>query len=524
MNHVQDTQSACFHSDCTFVGRRVSSLLPGMRGSSPALCLISLCLVLLLGLPARSQSVEDRLSPGDHIELHVWHWTALRGGVLEGLQLNRNFSVDSTGKVDLPNIGSIGAAGLRTDELAKLITDRLQARSGLPERPETTVQRILEPAMETTNSVESAGDQAPPEPSAVAAANGSPSLAGLERVGIEKEPVTAPPGGLESRKSAELAPTTPHALKTPEALETPEPLKEAARTVPGEHEQALRRELAAAREALDVMQRNARDASAEAHAVADKVTKQAQDLEKQRQKAKALALDLQAARRVIEGFKAKAIVWDNEKAAMLSAHRATEASEAAVQRALDGERHRVELLEQQLAASRQTVDALKIGAAQAAAGQANAVKDRQAAEAASRQSGEALALERQRADAAARDLDSVRKERDASRDAAAALSAALEQERERSIGLARSLSAARQAIGSVKADAGRRTLGMKRMAKAPVRASPHASMSERSGSARKPPDKRRAKLRRAPQPDLVATIALPAALLPTRPPEPDPRW
>ncbi|MDX8501608.1 polysaccharide biosynthesis/export family protein [Mesorhizobium sp. VK4C] len=519
MNHVQVTQSACFHRDCTFVGRRVSSLLLGMRGSSPALCLISLCLVLLLGLPARSQSVEDRLSPGDHIELHVWHWTALRGGVLEGLQLNRNFSIDSTGKVDLPNIGSIGAAGLRTDELAKLITDRLQARSGLPERPETTVQRILEPAMETTNSVESAGDQAPPEPSAVAAANGSRSLAGLE-----KEPATAPPGGLESRKSAELAPTTPDALKIPEALNTPEPLKEAAQTVPGEHEQALRRELAAVREALDVMQRNARDASAEAHAVADKVAKQAQDLEKQRQKAKALALDLQAARRIVEGFKAKAIVWDNEKAAMLRAHRATEASEAAVQRALDGERHRVELLEQQLAASRQTVDALKIGAAQAAAGQANAVKDRQAAEAASRQAGEALALERQRADAAARDLDSVRKERDASREAAVALSAALEQERERSIGLARSLSAARQAIGSVKADAGRRTLGMKRMAKAPVRASPHASMSERSGSARKPPDKRRFKVQKPPQPDLVATIALPSALLPTRPPEPDPRW
>ncbi|MDX8506250.1 polysaccharide biosynthesis/export family protein [Mesorhizobium captivum] len=519
MNHVQGTQSACFHRDCAFVGRRVSSLLPGMRGSSPALCLISLCLLLLLGLPARSQSVEDRLSPGDHIELHVWHWTALRGGVLEGLQLNRNFSIDSTGKVDLPNIGSISAAGLRTDELAKLITDRLQARSGLPERPETTVQRILEPAMETTTSVESAGDQAPPEPSAVAAANASPSLAGLE-----KEPVTAPPGGLESRKSAELAPTTPHALKAPEALKTPEPLKEAARTVPGEHEQALRRELAAAREALDVMQRNARDASAVAHAVADKAAKQAQDLEKQRQKARALALDLQAARRVIEGFKAKAIVWDNEKAAMLRAHRATEASEAAVQRALDGERHRVELLEQQLAASRQTVDALKTGANLAAAGQANAVKDRQAAEAASRQSGEALALERQRADAAARVLDSVRKDRDASREAAAALSAALEQERERSIGLARSLSAARQAIGSVKSDAGRRTLGMKRMAKAPVRASPHASMSERSGSARKPPDKQRFKVHKPPQPDLVATIALPAALLPTRPPEPDPRW
>ncbi|RWD50754.1 MAG: hypothetical protein EOS36_30255 [Mesorhizobium sp.] len=472
MNHVQGTQSACIHRNSTFIGRRVSSSLLGMRGSgcTSALCLISLCLVLLLGLPARSQStVDDRLGPGDRIELHVWHWTALRGGVVEGLQLNRDFNIDSTGRVDLPNIGSVGAAGLRTDELAKLIADRLQARSGLPERPETIVQRILKPAAETTGSVGLEGEQAAPE---------------------------------------DTVPTAPGALE------------QAAQTLPGEHEQALRRELAAARVELDVMQRNARDASAEAHAVADKAAKQAQDLQKQRQKAKALALDLEEARRVVEDFKAKAIVWDNEKAAMLKADRSAEASQVAVQRALDEERHKVDLLEQQLAASRRAAEDLKTGAAQAAIEQADAIKDRQAAEAALKQAGEALALERQRADAAARDLDSVRKERDASREAAAALSAALEQERERSIGLARSLSAARQATGIVKAE--RRTVSMKRMPKATVPARRHASMSERSASAHKAPDRQRVKLQKSPQPDLVATIALPAALLPTRPPTPDP--
>ncbi|RUT99979.1 hypothetical protein EOD23_24160, partial [Mesorhizobium sp. USDA-HM6] len=400
MNHVQGTQSTCFHRGSTLV-RRLSSLRPGMRGGgwSPTLCLISLCLVLLLGLPAWSQStVDDRLGPGDSIELHVWHWTALRGGILEGLQLNRNFSIDPTGKVDLPNIGSVDAAGLRPDELAKLIADRLQARSGLPERPETTVERILEPAMETTDSVASTGDQSASEPSPMPSQ--SPDIA--------TEPGTASPGGFEPR--AELAPMVP------EALVTPEPLKQAARNLPGEHEQALRRELAAARSELDVMQRNARDRSAEAHAVADKAAKQAQALEKQRQKAKALALDLQAARRVIEDFKAKAIAWGSEKAAMLEADRSAEASRAAVQRALDEERHKVDLLEQQLASYRQTIDGLRTSANLAAVEQANATKDRQVAEAALKQAGEALALERQRADAAARDLDSVRRERDASRD------------------------------------------------------------------------------------------------------------
>src|SRR5438445_415000 len=325
MDHAQSTQPTNLHGDFTFVKRLFSSLFHEMRGRGATPCLISLCLVLLLGLPGRSQSTTaDRLSPGDRIELHVWHWTALRGGVLEGLQLNQDFSIDPAGRLDLPNIGGIGAAGLRTDELAKLIADRLQARSGLPERPETTVQRVLNPAMEATASVESTGHQAAP--------------------------------------------------------------------------------------------------------------KQAQDLKKQRQKAKALALDLEAARRVIEGFKAKIIAWGNEKAAMLAAERSAEASQAAQQRVLDEERHKAELLRQKLASSRQTIDALETGANLAAVEQANAIKDRQVAEAALKQAGEALALERQRADAAARDLDSVRKERDASREAAAVLSAALEQERERSIG------------------------------------------------------------------------------------------
>ena len=504
MDHAQSTQPTNLHRDFTFVKRLFSSLFHEMRGRGATPCLISLCLVLLLGLPGRSQSTTaDRLSPGDRIELHVWHWTALRGGVLEGLQLNQDFSIDPAGRLDLPNIGGIGAAGLRTDELAKLIADRLQARSGLPERPETTVQRVLNPAMEATASVESTGHQAAPEPSAVAAADGNSSPAATERPGIDNDLGTAPPGRLEPDKSAQAA---------------PEALKQGAQALSGEHEQALRRELAAARAELDVMQRNARDASAEAHAVADKAAKQAQDLKKQRQKAKALALDLEAARRVIEGFKAKIIAWGNEKAAMLAAERSAEASQAAQQRVLDEERHKAELLRQKLASSRQTIDALETGANLAAVEQANAIKDRQVAEAALKQAGEALALERQRADAAARDLDSVRKERDASREAAAVLSAALEQERERSIGLARSLSAARQATGTVKADAGRRIVGMKRMPKASVRPTPLASMSERSGSARKQSDKRRFKVQKPPELDLAATIALPAALLPTRPP------
>ncbi|TIQ29513.1 MAG: hypothetical protein E5X48_29980 [Mesorhizobium sp.] len=497
MNQVQSTQSTCLHRDFTSIKRRFSNLLPGMRGRGAMLCLVGL--VLLPGFPARAQS-DDKLSPGDRIELRVWRWTALRDGAVEGLQLNRSFSIDATGTLDLPNIGGIAAAGLRADELARLIADRLQARSGGAERPDTTVQRVVQPAAETTASVEPTGDKAAPEPPAGAEVDGSASA--LERANIENGPGAATVS--EPPISGELA------LKAAQAP------RQAAPTLPGE-EETLRRELAAARAALDVMQRGARDASAQARAVADTAARQGQALEERRQTAEALARDLEAARHVIEGFKTRAIIWDNQKATMLKARHAADASQAAADQVLAEERHKVERLEQELAASRQTIGALEMRADEAAAGQAGAMKDRQAAEAAAKQAGDALALERQRADAAAHDLDAMRRERDASQQAAAALSAALEEERERSIGLARGLSAAREAIDIFKARA--RTASMKRAPKAGISPSPLATVSGRS--VRKQVQKSQPD---QAAPDVVATIALPAALLPTRPPKLDPRW
>ncbi|RWP48974.1 hypothetical protein [Mesorhizobium sp.] len=287
-------------------------------------------------------------------------------------------------------------------------------------------------------------------------------------------------------------------------------LKEGVQTPPGEHEMALRRELAAARAELEIMQREARDASAQAHALANTAAKQAQALKEQQQIDEAL----ETAQRVIEDFRAEAILWDREKAA--GAHPSMEASQVAAKQALDEERHKVELLEQELTTARQTIDALKTGANLAAVEKSNAIKDRSVVETALKQAGEALELERERADLAARDLDIVRKERDASKQISAELSAALEKERERAIGLGRSLSAAREAIDIVKDK--RRTAALER---APKSRTPLASTLSRSGAqpAHKPglPKKRKVKAKKSPHPVLPATIALPAALLPTRP-------
>ncbi|MFC3322711.1 hypothetical protein [Mesorhizobium cantuariense] len=265
------------------------------------------------------------------------------------------------------------------------------------------------------------------------------------------------------------------------------------------------RELAAAKAELDFMLRTARDAIAQAHAVADTVAEQGRALEEQRQKrAEALTLDLEAAQRAIEGFKAKDILADEARHSM-------EASLAEANRALDDERHKIEVFEQELTTVRQTSDANKTSANLAAVERATAVKDRQVAEAALKRAGDAFELERERADSAALDLDSARQERDAANHVSIELSAALEQEREKTVSMAGFLSAARKAIDLVKAQS-ERAARTERAPKASAAASPLASSGGKH--ARQTGLQHNLKVQKS-SPDLVATITLPDALLPT---------
>ncbi|MER8974522.1 hypothetical protein [Mesorhizobium sp. M0800] len=354
-----------------------------------------------------------------------------------------------------------------------------------------------------------ANSQLAPEASAVAAANDSSSVVVSEHTEVGKESGKPQPSTLGSYISRELV------------LSETQALKEGALTPLGEHEVALRRELAAARAELDVMQRGVRDLSAQAHVLADTVAEQAQALKEQQRTEEALGLDLETAQRVIESYRAEASLWNSEEAAAPGAPPSKDASQLAAKRALDDERHKVELLEQELATARQTIDALKAGANLAAVEQANAIRERQVAEAALKQARETLELGCERADSAVRALDIVRQERDALKQNSIELSAALDQERERAIGLARSLSAAREAIDIVKGK--RRTAAAERAPKARTPASAHASRLSRSGfqPVRTPglPEKQKVKVQKSPQPVLLSTIALPAALLPTRPPK-----
>ncbi|PDQ22207.1 hypothetical protein CN311_04670 [Mesorhizobium sanjuanii] len=420
-----------------------------------------------------------------------------------------------------------------------------------------------------------ANSQLAPEASSVATANDSASVAVSDRTDIEKEPGKAQPGTLESEEALrrELAAARGELAKQAEALEAQQRRDEAlAHSLETAHRvienlkttaslldstkgavpeaqtsmeasqasvkqvlddgrrkvEILQQELTTARQTIDALKTGANQEAAQASA------KQA--LDDERRKVEVLQQELTTARQTIDALKtganqetaqasAKQALEERRKVEVLQQELTTarhtidalktganqEAAQASARQAL--ERQEVEALKQELATARQTIDALQKSANLAAGEQANAVKDRQVAEAASKQAGERLALERERADSAERDLDIVRRDRDALKQNSMELSAALDQERERATGLARSLSAARKSIVKDK-----RRAAAERTLKAGTPASAIALSNSGAQPAHKPRSqkKQKVKYRKSPQLEVLA-IELPAPLLPTRP-------
>ncbi|RWA60911.1 polysaccharide biosynthesis/export family protein [Mesorhizobium sp.] len=435
--------------------RQVSTMATSSHGSrkrsrGAAMSLIPLCLILLCSAPARGQSgTDDRLGPQDTVEVNVAGWGVFRAGVA-GAELNGAFTIDAAGTLHLPVIGQVVAAGLRENDLAKLIDDRLQARSGFDVRPVTTVQR---------------------------------------------------------RRSRAAAPVDLEAAKNRSLQETNAPARtgQAAQAFAGEQHELVARA----------------DTGMPARVVADAPVRQGRAFEERQKRAERLAGDLELAQREVESLQEKAVLANRERAAALGAQQAAEASLAAARRALDEERQKVERLQGDLAAAHQSLDAVTARGKLAAAAQAVDIQGRQVAEAAAKRTEEALALEGERADALALDLSAANQDRDAAKEEVARLSAALEQQRETAVGLARDLTAARNRIDVLKArDAPR----AQRVEPAPkVRVADGAGprlAGKRARSVRAPDEHeiRKVAARKSRQPVPVATIPLPAALLPTRAP------
>jgi len=95
--------------------------------------------------PARA-SEAYRLGPGDHLEVRV---SDFRAGTGEAYQWTAfantgtaDFVVAPDGRLSLPVIGELDAAGKTTADLEQAIADKLQAKAGLTTKPDASVQVV----------------------------------------------------------------------------------------------------------------------------------------------------------------------------------------------------------------------------------------------------------------------------------------------------------------------------------------------------------------------------------------------
>lgn len=329
--------------------------------------LVALCLVMLLGSPAKSETAaDDRLAPRDTVEISVSGWHTLLGGVAEAALLNGTFTIGAGGTLELPAIGHLPAAGLRESELAKLIADRLQARSGSDERPVTNVQRRTLPP-------------------------GGPSPGATTRV----------EGPVPAARQRGAAPAATE-------LQTRESKRSRMDSLLGELA-AIRMELQEAREEARAARQAAGDASIRHH----------RRLIEERRRSATLAQELDAARADVEALKvrleqeAKAVRDAATAVARIDAARdlaardraaleekllaARKDADAIKSGALSASREREDILRRDLGAARRELDAMR-----RAADDAGAQVRKLTAIAAER--GRALENERQRAEGLARDL------------------------------------------------------------------------------------------------------------------------
>lgn len=347
------------------------------QGSASAtLCSIPFCLVMLLASPAISQSAtDDRLAPQDAVEIRISGWYALFGGVAEAALLHDVFTIGTAGTLEIPEFGRLPAAGLRAGEPAKLIADRLQARSGSQERPVTTVQR---------------GTPAPEEQSLGKRVEGRPPAEQPRMVELSATELSQALERERSRVEALLRDLTAARMELEAARREVGAARQAAQNdvlrykqgLAAEHQLSatLTQELSAAwadLKAMSVQLEQAASAAVQAREAAEAAVNEADEMAaRERAKSAALEQKLLAARKDVDATKSDAQI-------------------------LGGERE--EILRRDLAAARRELDAMRRAADDAGA-QARRVADTTA------EQERALEKQRQRAEGLARDLTLVLRE------------------------------------------------------------------------------------------------------------------
>jgi protein involved in polysaccharide export with SLBB domain len=104
--------------------------------------LASASVVCLLATLSGASAEDYRLGVQDRIRVTVHEWRASLGEVHDWKAITGEFTIGASGAISLPLIGSIPAAGHRPEELADIVSRRLQAKVGLAAPPDTAVEVV----------------------------------------------------------------------------------------------------------------------------------------------------------------------------------------------------------------------------------------------------------------------------------------------------------------------------------------------------------------------------------------------
>lgn len=99
-----------------------------------------------------------KLAPHTRIRLRVVEWVVARGEYRQWEAIEGEFSVSPAGTLLLPLVGTIDAANFDAATLANEIGQRLKAKTGLVEPPDSTVEIIQYPPIFLVGNVETPGE------------------------------------------------------------------------------------------------------------------------------------------------------------------------------------------------------------------------------------------------------------------------------------------------------------------------------------------------------------------------------
>ncbi|WEX91220.1 polysaccharide biosynthesis/export family protein [Sinorhizobium garamanticum] len=115
----------------------------------------ALAIVGAVSAPARADAPE--LAPQTKIRLSIMQWMPTKGEYVPWA-LGGEFVVSATGSISVPVIGTVVVGNLDKAQLSAEIAERLKAKIGLVEAPETTVEIVAYPPVYVVGDVTTPGE------------------------------------------------------------------------------------------------------------------------------------------------------------------------------------------------------------------------------------------------------------------------------------------------------------------------------------------------------------------------------